>query len=210
MSQVKKIILICLPEWTIQSIDFLGEGDFCAAYLVNDEWIFRFAKHFAALQRLRREMCLLPKLSVQITMPIPVPEVNCFDERNIKKSFIAYRHLPGCAFEPQIYVSLSNENKILIAEQTAHFLNQIHFENLAAAENCGVPKNDYVSQYSYLQNQAREFLFPVLNQTEQEFIENAVKNYLESADNFNFRPSLLHGDRTIIFSTIKTRNLFQA
>ncbi|HVE56297.1 MAG TPA: aminoglycoside phosphotransferase family protein, partial [Pyrinomonadaceae bacterium] len=71
---------------------------------------------------------------------------------------------------------------------------QMHSANLAAAENCGVPKNDYVGQYSYLQNQAREFLFPLIDQTERDFIERAIKNYLESADNFDFRPALLHGD----------------
>jgi len=194
MSQVKKNILKCLPGWTIQSVVFLGEGDFCAAYLVNDKWIFRFAKHLAALESLRREVCLLPKLFAQITLPIPLPEVNCFDERNVKTSFIAYRILPGRALVPGIYDSLSDENKTSIAEQTAYFLNQMHSANTAAAENCGVPQNDYVGQYSYLQNQARKFLFPVINQTERDFIERTVEKYLKSADNFNFRPALLHGD----------------
>jgi aminoglycoside 2''-phosphotransferase len=190
--EIKKAILHCLPDWTIDSLGYLGEGDSCFAYLVNGEWIFRFAKHDAARESLRREFCLLPKLAAHIALSIPLPEIACFDDE--KNSFIAYRLLSGGELSQAVYLNLGEESRTHCAEQAAHFLNQLHRTNLETAASCGVLKTDYKSQYSELLKQAREFPFTDFNETEGRFVERVIEDYLESAQFSNFQPTLLHGD----------------
>ena len=131
--QIKKLIQNRLPEWTIKLVSFLGEGDFCAAYLINDEWIFRFAKSNAARESLRREVCLLPKLAGNSALQIPLPQFHFLTDEDAEKSFIAYRILPGRALCPEIYFNFDNNDQKFIAVQTANFLNQIHSANIVEA-----------------------------------------------------------------------------
>lgn len=175
----------------IDSIRYFDEGDFCSAYVVNDEWIFRFAKHDEARKSLKREYCLLPKLANQITLAIPSPQIACLEDA-AKPSFIAYPFLPGQFLSQEQYFTLDGANRTCCAEQAAHFLNEMHSADVRLAENCGVLANDYAARYSDLLKLAREYLFAVLDEPERLFIERVIGNYLESGNASDFR--LLHGD----------------
>lgn len=193
LTKIKKAILRCCPDWTIESLRYLEEGDSCAAYVVNDEWIFRFAKHDEARKSLKRENCLLPKLANQITLSIPAPQIACLED-DAKLSFIAYPLLRGQFLSQEHYFALDGASKTRCAEQAARFLNEMHSADVELAKNCGVSANDYTAQYSDLLKQARENLFAVLDKPERLFIERVIGNYLESGAASDFRPVLLHGD----------------
>ncbi|HRH44894.1 MAG TPA: aminoglycoside phosphotransferase family protein, partial [Pyrinomonadaceae bacterium] len=183
------MILSCYPDWIINSISFLGEGDFCQAYLVNEEWVFRFAKHREARESLKREYCLLPKIAPQITLQIPQPQIVSF-ENNL--SFSAYRILPDEGLSSEIYSQLNKTEQTNCTDQVAHFLNQLHSIDLNLAQNCGVKFCNYQSQYSNLLIEAKEHLFPVIEKADCQFVEQVISEYLDS--NHFFTPTLLHGD----------------
>ena len=193
LTEITKSILHYHPTWTIDSLRYLDEGDSCAAYVVNDQWIFRFAKHDEARKSLKREYCLLPKLAGQITLPIPSPQLASLED-TAKLPFIAYPLLPGRALSQENYFALNGQNRTRCAEQTALFLNQMHSADVRLAENCGVLANEYANQYSDLLKRAQENLFAVLDGPECLFIERVIGNYLESGDASAFQPALLHGD----------------
>ena len=192
--KIKETIRNRLAEVTVKSACFLGEGDSCAAYLINDEWIFRFAKHIEARASLRREFCLLPKLAAKITLEIPVPRYCYLEDEEAEKNFIAYRILKGHTIPPDVYSQYNEKCKSRIAGQIANFLKQLHSFDGSEVKKCGVRKNDYFSQYSHLQIQAGKYLFPLLVSKEIDFIENSLENYLKATDNFEFQPCLIHGD----------------
>ncbi|MDQ2746415.1 MAG: aminoglycoside phosphotransferase family protein [Acidobacteriota bacterium] len=193
LAEIKKTISRCCPDWTIDSARYLDEGDFFVAYVVNDDWIFRFAKHEAAKKSLERENCLLPKLAGQITLRIPAPQIARLED-DAKSSFVAYPFLPGEALLAERYFALDDANRTVCANQAARFLNELHAADVRLAENCGVLANDYTAQYSTLLKRARENLFSVLNEPERLFIERVIENYLASGAASDFRPALLHGD----------------
>lgn len=56
---------------TIHHVEFLGEGDFCICYLVNQTHVVRLARHAEASASLRRERLLLPHLAAYIDIQIP-------------------------------------------------------------------------------------------------------------------------------------------
>lgn len=183
------MILSCYPDWIINSISFLGEGDFCQAYLVNEEWVFRFAKHHEARESLKREYCLLPKIAPQITLQIPQPEIVSFENT---PSFSAYRILPDDALSPEIYLQLNKTEQTNCTAQVALFLNQFHSSDVKLAQNCDVKFCDYHSQYSGLLVEAKEHLFPIIEKADCQFVEQVISEYLDS--DHIFTPTLLHGD----------------
>jgi aminoglycoside 2''-phosphotransferase len=63
------------PELPVRDIAFLGAGMDSDAYLVDDEWVFRFPKREAAARALGREAAVLPKLAGRL--PVATPTTTC-------------------------------------------------------------------------------------------------------------------------------------
>ncbi len=181
------------PDWKIDSIHLMGEGDFCRAYLVNAVWVFRFGKHQTARESLRRESCLLPHLAAPVTLQIPAPQVSAFDEA-AEVGFAGYPLLPGVALTQERYLNLDDTDRTRCAGQVATFLNQLHGVELSMAVDCGVPVRNYATEYADLLERAQCELFPLLAEAEQLFIEQVINTYLASDDALNYHPTLLHGD----------------
>ena len=53
----------------VETIQFEGEGDFCRAYTVNKDWIFRFASNEEGSRAIAREIALLPNLAPALSAP---------------------------------------------------------------------------------------------------------------------------------------------
>ena len=191
--EVIDTILCSCPDWKIDSVRYLDEGDFSWAYLINDAWVFRFGKHDMARQSLRREYCLLPGLAEQLTLQIPSPQIAGFDEKS-GLLFTAHPLLPGPALSQERYLSLDALSRSRCAEQVATFLTQLHATDLSSARACGVPVCEYDKMYSDLLLQARVELYPALAEPERLFVERVIGSYLESSDAQAFHPALLHGD----------------
>ena len=185
-AQIEKTISEYLKT---ESLEFLGAGDFCSAYLVNNEWVFRFAKHDEARRSLQREFCLLPKIAGRITLEIPFPELASFDR---EPSFIAYRLLPDNSLAPELYLRLDETKRAKCALQVAAFLNQFHSIEIETAQNCGVKTCDFRSKYQRVLSATKKRLFPLLPEPGQDFIEQVMAEYLAADD--DYRPALLHGD----------------
>jgi aminoglycoside 2''-phosphotransferase len=192
-AEVKEAILHHCPQWKVESLRFLDEGDFCWGYAVNDLWVFLFAKHDVARQSLQREACLLPQLADQLPLPIPSPQLINLND-TAESPFIAYPLLPGPALTQERYLRLDVFGRTRCAEQIAGFLTALHSHDLAPARACGVPIFDYAVQYADLLSRARMELYPRLAESERQFIEHVIGNYLESGATREFHPVLLHGD----------------
>ncbi len=59
------------PELPVRDVAFLGAGLDSDAYLVNDEWVFRFPKREAVARALNREVALLSKLAGRLPVATP-------------------------------------------------------------------------------------------------------------------------------------------
>ncbi len=193
LTKIENAIALCYPELIVDSISYLGEGEFCAAYLINDNRIFRLAKNKNARTILKREYCLLPKLAERITLAIPSPQfIDLKDKTDL--SFMVYALLPGEALSLEKYLSLKSASRSICARQIAHFLNELHAIEVSIAEDCGAVINDYGGIYASLLAEARRNLFPILAESECLFIERVIGDYLKSEHSSKYRQTLLHGD----------------
>ncbi|MBD0370933.1 MAG: phosphotransferase [Pyrinomonadaceae bacterium] len=191
ISEAAALIVERCPGWVVETIDCLGEGDFCIAYLVNDEWVFRFAKHEKAAASLAREACLLPLIANRFDVRTPSPEIVSVYEA---PAFMDYKMLPGPALTQERYLRLCEPERERCARQVGEFLAQMHAADLATARRCGVMVADYAAQYRGLLARARKYLYANLAETERAFVEQTVNLYLESKALSAFEPALLHGD----------------
>jgi len=126
----------------VESVVFEGEGDFCRAYTVNSDWIFRFAYNDEGSRSLECEATLLPKLAPTLT--IPIPNIKYFGHRSeTNLAFVGYPKIHG---EPSTYdgfMALEPVRRIQCANDMVLFLQQLHAFSLDDARAMGVPECDY-------------------------------------------------------------------
>lgn len=64
------------PELEHPTLRLLGEGWDNTAWLVDDQWVFRFPRRAIALPGFERELAVLPALAPQLPLPVPTPAVD--------------------------------------------------------------------------------------------------------------------------------------
>jgi aminoglycoside 2''-phosphotransferase len=191
IDRAEEIIARTHPEFAGCSVEYLGEGDSCSAFLVNGEWVFRFAKNERAAAGLAREACVLPRIASLFDVRIPVPEFLTTDSLPV---FSGYRMLRGPALTRSKYLEFDVPARDKCACDVALFLRQMHSVNLTAARDCGVKVTDYNSQYGWLIPETRKYFSAKLTTAEIRFVEHVVTNYFASPVFREYSPVLLHGD----------------
>lgn len=139
---VKRRIEESIPGFAVQDIAFEGEGDFCRAYTVNGEWIFRFAHNPEGSRSLEREAALLPGLAP--TLSLPVPNISYFG--HVEESglaFVGYPRIEGVELTREHLNALEPARREKCAQEVAGFLTALHSFPLGLAQELGVPRCDY-------------------------------------------------------------------
>ncbi|MEO5951951.1 MAG: aminoglycoside phosphotransferase family protein [Chloroflexia bacterium] len=127
--------------FAVESAVFEGEGDFCRAYTVNGDWIFRFAYNEEGSIAMQREIGLLPKLAPVVSLPIP--EIVYSGQQDNGLYYVGYRKIEGVPLSRDFYQGLSAEEQENCAREIALFLRSLHWFDLVEAQGPGVPESDY-------------------------------------------------------------------
>ena len=83
------------PDMRIHTLASLGEGWNSCAYLVNDEWVFRFPKRKEVEKHLVKEMALLPQLDGILPVQVPKFKFSALDRAHFLFIYAGYRKMPG-------------------------------------------------------------------------------------------------------------------
>ena len=191
-SLITKIINNQFPNFAIESVSFFGAGYDSEAYLINNEYVFKFPKYQAASMGLYQEAAVLQQLKDKLPLPIPDPEFIGKPNHHFDKYFMGYRKLPGTVLTPQLFNSLSADIRDNIAKDVASFLKSLHQIQLPAPVD-GLEqdiKADYFADYEMLE----EVLFPDLNATEKKRVERVFQKILSHEILFCYEPRLAHHD----------------
>src|SRR5687768_5480797 len=110
------------PSFEIASARSLGEGWMSRTLLVNDAYVFRFAKHADAAVDTQKEIQLLPKLAPTLSVPIPNFE---FVGKQLGSGLpvVGYRRLMGKFYTESEFGALPSETLDGIARQLARCLD---------------------------------------------------------------------------------------
>jgi aminoglycoside phosphotransferase (APT) family kinase protein len=111
------------PAIDAATIALFGSGWDNTAYLINDEYIFRFPRREVAVNLLVHEMFALPKLADKLPLAIPNPQWQGKPTEQYPWPFLGYRILPG---HTACGANLSDEQRAVFVAPLAHFLKALH------------------------------------------------------------------------------------
>jgi aminoglycoside phosphotransferase (APT) family kinase protein len=118
-----QLIMEQFPELNCKNIRLLGSGWDNTAFIIDDEFIFRFPRREIALPLLEAEWRTLPLLASQLPLPIPNPQWKGKPTDNFPWPFIGYRMLTGFT---ACYANLSEDERAALALPLAQFLATLH------------------------------------------------------------------------------------
>mgnify|MGYP003460887957 CR=1 FL=1 len=120
------------PELNASTITLFGSGWDNIAYLINNEYIFRFPRREVAVNLLMHEMAALPQLANKLPIAIPNPQWQGSPTKEYPWPFLGYRILLG---HTACSANLSDEQRVAFVEPLAQFLKVLHHLPIQAFEH---------------------------------------------------------------------------
>jgi aminoglycoside phosphotransferase (APT) family kinase protein len=130
------LIATQFPELQPVSARLIGAGWDNTAYLVNESIVFRFPRRSIAVPLIATEVQLLPWLSLQLPLKIPVPTFRGAPSEKYAWPFAGYRALAG---QPLPAARLSSDARRALTVPLARFLAALHAVPSSEAADHGAP-----------------------------------------------------------------------
>jgi aminoglycoside 2''-phosphotransferase len=155
---------------------------------VDGQWIFRFARRPEIGDQFRKELHLLPGLADHLPFAIPIPEFIRLDDPDY--TCMGYRKLNGEALSDATATPA-------MAAQIASFLNCLHCFTLDALTQVGllvVEPDDWQTAYLDFYRWVHVNVLPKVSKSLGKVICNLWECFLDTEENFQFKPVPIHGD----------------
>jgi aminoglycoside phosphotransferase (APT) family kinase protein len=111
------------PELGRASVTELATGWDNTAFVVDEQWLFRFPRREVAVPGVRREMAVLPRLAPRLPLAIPDPVFAGQPAERYPWPFFGARLLAGCELAES---GLSESGRARAAAQVGSFLRELH------------------------------------------------------------------------------------
>jgi aminoglycoside 2''-phosphotransferase len=178
---------------TANHVAWLGDGDFCDCYLVNDSHVFRFAKHAAASAAMQVEICLLPIL--QRTLSVKIPQIEFAGRRDATgEGMMGYQFLSGNPLEAETLEGLPSTTQNSLIDQMVTFTRQLHAVPLALVHHCTIPYLEPLPHLTHIIKEGRTKVAPHLSEGVWDYYERLFADYTRDPALHTYHPALLHGD----------------
>ncbi|WP_199615030.1 phosphotransferase [Paenibacillus alkalitolerans] len=179
------------PQLSSKRIKRLGYGWDNTVFLVEEQYVFRFPRRKVAVDSLRMEGKILPKLKNYISIPYSIPLFFGEGKSDYPAPFLGYPYLSG-----KFPIGLTDEQHALSATTLAQFIRKLHEFPLQVAQENGL-QHDHRNLTDIALRKARmlEFLSDLsIYITEEE--HDAITYYLEQlkTERVTERNVFLHGD----------------
>ena len=190
--QIQNLIKIDYPNFSIDKVEFVGEGCDSAAFLINGTYIFLFAKQENNIRQSKIVAGLLPVLSKKVT--VKIPDIKFASHARNEGSYFGYKKLTGQPLDKEYLLSLSFEKRQPLLKGLVQFLVELHSFPVDIAKSPEVKVIDSKVEYEFLYKNAIEFIYPLVNDATKKYLEGLFEFYLSDSANFSYSPSLIHAD----------------
>lgn len=195
----KEDIVQNFPDMEVRQIEYLSEGMGNIVFLVNGEFIFRFAKNEMADSSLEKEIKALPEIQKRVDLSVPVFEHAGRQHNQLR--MVGYKKIEGENLEKSNLVSPEGKVDEKLTQQLATFFQQLHSIDATTAKSWGLREQNFRSQYENELQDARdhvysfaEQIFPADAQKIKDYIEQLFAGYFGNRENFEYSSAVLHGD----------------
>ena len=186
----------CFPEIAQPRIEFHYHGGY-NVFIVEEKYLFRFPSTILPIdeqkKQVQRESSLLERLRSYLTYEIPAPE---FVDAESDTPFMGYLMIPGDSLTRH-FDSTNAEQQRFLGEQVGGFLSQLHGidgSNLGLGTDGTYRPEESLSEFQEVFDKVQDVIFPKLSKSEIEWTELLFHDFLDSDENFEFEPVLIHGD----------------
>lgn len=177
------------PNFEIKSVKKIGEGDNNRAFLINQNYIFRFPKRPDVKFHLKKEIDVLPKIRSLVHLEIPG-----FSFVSKEINFVGYKSIQGEFLTLKIYNSLEKYFQIKIQKALANFLSALHNIDLKTLSDCGLENMNYKEEYARNFERTQELIYPNISVNNRETITLLFTTYFHNKKIFEYSPTLIHND----------------
>lgn len=175
-----------MPELVVRSAELNADGLMNDALIVNQELVFRFAKHEHAVSVMASEAKILQLLDGRLSLLIPHPS-------HIEKDVLVHQYIEGEALTRAAFFKASKTARNRMAEQLGKFLTELS----EVPVDDGLPETPAPVTHQAWQDirqQVSETVFPLLLPHQIEWAEQLLDQALADATFFDHKPVLIHGD----------------
>lgn len=187
----KKLISRQFPQLASKTIQKIGHGWDNTVFRVGKEYGFRFPRRKIAINSLRMEGRILPKLINYISIPYTVPLFYGEADYDYPSPFLGYSYLPG-----ELPIGLTDEQRALSATALAQFLKGLHTFPVQIAKENGMQRDHRnLTDIALRKEKMQRFITDISPHLSKEKYD-ALLNYLEQlkTDRVRQKNVLLHGD----------------
>lgn len=173
----------------VETIEVLGSGYDSVAYLVNHKYVFKIKFSANKKKGYEKEKAIYDFLNKYLKTDIKIPNIE-YSHISDELSILGYREIKGKFLSPELYASLSEDEKRLLKQDIARFLRSMHDLDYAEISSFMIDnKQNVLGEYQLL----RDTIYDSLDDNEKGYIESFMQR-LKSADIFNGRKCLCHND----------------
>lgn len=183
-------IRAAFPALSLSAVHLNRDGLMNDVVIVNNEWVFRFAKDEWARRSLVKEARILALVRKFVSISVPLIE-------HQKEDLVVYRLIPGDPLQRNDILQLDETQQNHLAEQIATFLHQLHSIPHEVLEQQAIPPSDAVrSREDWLRlfHDIENELFPLLMTPAKDWVRRHFAPVLEGRLSLDYKPAMIHGD----------------
>ena len=178
-----------MPDLEIRSLKLHREGLVNDVLIVNNQWVFRFAKTDWGKEQMSIEGELMRYLEPRLPIKIPMPEI-------LLEDVIVYTFLKGEEFRREIWKEAGEREQQAYADQLGRFLRELHGIDTDALDWDIPPTLAPVTQETWeeIYDRVVDKVYPFLLPYQVYWVDTLFRTALDTPDFFEFTPALIHGD----------------
>ncbi len=176
-------------ELRVESIEVLGSGYDSVAYLVNGEYVFKIKFSANKKKGYEKEKAIYDFLNRKLSTNIKIPNIE-YSHISDEISILGYKKIKGKFLSPELYSTLSEEERQLLKQDIAEFLRKLHDLDTTEISSYTIDnKQNVLEEYQLLRNT----IYDRLTEEEKAYVERFMQRLLQ-ADIFDVKKCLCHND----------------
>ena len=178
-----------MPDLEIQHVERNQEGLMNDILVINNQYVFRFARTEMSGQNLAIETQILDLLRPRLSISVPTPVYRSSDT-------MVYPLLTGHSLSREILLGLNEDAQNDLARQLGAFLQDMH-TTTASGPDWDLPLTRApVTRERWLdiRQRVQERVYPLMLKHQIEWAESLLDSALDNPEFFEYEPSLIHGD----------------
>ncbi len=189
--QLRQRISKIMPDLEIEQFERNEEGLINDIAIVNQEYVFRFAKNDGFAQILNLELDILDLVRPHIDVPVPTPVYR-------GPGSVVYPLVQGRDLLRSDLLAMDDAAQQEVANQLGTFLDQLHSIQILDLDWDIPATMAPVTQKKWadIRTRVEEKIYPLLLKHQITWAENLFDQALSDPAFFKYTPTLIHGDLT--------------